>query len=383
MPPYDEDPSLHTMSFGDHLEELRRRMLFGLAAPIPLFIVFFLFSNTLIEWLLLPTFRVLQERGLSADLQALSPPEILVTQLKLSLIAAIVASAPWLVYQAWLFIAPGLYRHERRFVYLLVPGSAVLTAAGVTLMYTAMLPLMLHVLIAFGQNVHVSADGPKRDPAVVAALERTESIPVLTRAPEPLEDGYVWLKAPEMKLYVGVDDGKAIVPREVRPINRGTIKQTYRVSFAINFTLVLLLGISIAFQMPLVILLMGWLGLASASWLRAQRKYALMVCAVVSAMITPADAVSMLMMLVPLYGLYELGILLLVLMPASKVAEGRLLRFDVRRPRGGRSTDKESADKRRNGPDQTSQPSQPDGTEPRGGGGGQAGSENTDGERDA
>jgi sec-independent protein translocase protein TatC len=98
--------------------------------------------------------------------------------------------------------------------------------------------------------------------------------------------------------------------------------------------LLLMLGIVIAFQMPLVILLMGWVGLVTADGLRSKRKYALLICAAVAAVITPADALSMLMMLVPLVALFELSILLLIFAPASAVAEGIVLkRFGPRRSR--------------------------------------------------
>jgi sec-independent protein translocase protein TatC len=138
-----------------------------------------------------------------------------------------------------------------------------------------------------------------------------------------------------------------------------------------------MLGIVIAFQMPLVILLMGWMGLASADWLRAKRKYALVICAVVSAMITPADAVSMVMMLVPLYALYELGILLMVLAPASAVAQGRLTRFG--RGRAGGGADKGGPDKPTASSEQTDEPAQPAATVARGKGGPEPGDEEADG----
>jgi hypothetical protein len=78
--------------------------------------------------------------------------------------------------------------------------------------------------------------------------------------------------------------------------------------------------------MPLVVVLLGWLGLASVDWLRAHRRYALFICGIVSAVITPStDIISMLVMLGPLYGLYELGIVLLTFAPAAKVADGTVL----------------------------------------------------------
>ena len=130
---------------------------------------------------------------------------------------------------------------------------------------------------------------------------------------------------PEQELYVAVaDDAGQIEAFFVPKAFTGRVAQTFRVSYVINFELLLMLAIAIAFQMPLVILLLGWLGLVSPQWLRSQRKYALFICGIVAAIITPADIISMLAMLLPLYGLYELGILLLMIAPASNVAEGSL-----------------------------------------------------------
>lgn len=321
-----------TMSLGDHLDELRRRVLYALAAPLPLFILFFMFgSDWLLVRLLLPIQRVLAAHGYDPTLQVLSPPELLMTKLKLSGIAAVVCTAPWLVYQAWAFVAPGLYLHERRFAYLLLPGSAILTFSGVALLYWVMLPLMLHVLVMVGGEARMELPGPSVPDVVVEALASAEAIPVLARPPAELVAGRIWLEAPDLVLRVAVpnEDG-VLVPFDVPDASVAGIEPAFRVSFVVNFTLVLMLGIVVAFQMPLVILLLGWLGLASATWLRGQRRYALLVCGVIAAVITPADAASMVMMLIPLYALYELGILLLVLAPAGRVAEGRWLRLLTR-----------------------------------------------------
>jgi sec-independent protein translocase protein TatC len=322
------------MSFGDHLDELRKRLLLALAAPLPLFIVLFLFSHTLIEWLVLPVYDVLHAQGLPPDLQVLSPPEFIVTQLKVSAIGAVIVSMPWIIWQAWQFIAPGLYQHERRFVYYLIPGSAILTVAGATLLYFAMLPLMLHVLVMFAADMEVGL-GPSKLPAeVTAALETIEEVPVLTAPPEPLRPGEAWLRVPEMQFEVAITDPETgdVIVFVVPEGGDGRIEQHFRLSWVINFTLILLLGVVIAFQMPLVILLLGWIGFVSVDMLRRNRRYALAICGLVSAIVTPADAVSMLLMLVPLYGLYELGIILLVLTPASAVAEGRIMsRWPLRR----------------------------------------------------
>ena len=79
-------------------------------------------------------------------------------------------------------------------------------------------------------------------------------------------------------------------------------------------------AIAVAFQLPMVMLLLGWIGAVTPDWLRKNRRYAILILAIISALITPQDVISMLMMLVPLYLLYELGIQLIVWVPMSKVA---------------------------------------------------------------
>ena len=83
--------------------------------------------------------------------------------------------------------------------------------------------------------------------------------------------------------------------------------------------LTLALAIAVAFQMPLVILLLGWIGIVDPTTLRRQRRYALLVCArLLGAVLTPADVVSMVLLFVPLYLLYEFGIVLLRFAPGRQ-----------------------------------------------------------------
>ncbi len=330
----DQDhPDNHTMSFGDHLEELRRRLLWALALPLPLSLVLFIFSDPFVEWLYLPLDRVLRASGLPRRLQALGPAEVLGVEIKLSLILAAILSAPWILWQTWLFVRPGLYVHERRFVNFLIPGSAVLTVASVALMYYVMLPLMLLVLVKVGASLNLGAPPDAADPRVNAILEGMPSIPVRYAPPPSPQPGEAWMLVSTMDLYVAVEPaGEAPgdpQPAEIVRVPRSTgpvISQEFRLTTYVNFVLVMMLGIVIAFQMPLVVLLLGWVGIVSAAQLRARRKYAIFVCAVIAAVVTPADAISMIMMLIPLIGLFELSILLLVMVPASAVAEGRVLR---------------------------------------------------------
>jgi sec-independent protein translocase protein TatC len=343
----------HAMSFGDHLDELRRRILLALAVPLPLAIVIFFlnqwFDDALIRWLLVPVMRELRGNNLPEQLQVLSPTEMIVLQMKLCLIVALVLSAPWVLYQAWKFIEPGLYAHEKRFVHFLLPFSALLTAAGVVILYYVMLPLMLRVLIHFGM---IGGGAPATDEAIAKAIDQRPAVRIVSRAPEQGTIGEAYLTWPAMELHVVIADAQS--KPVVAQVQRSAVKQEFRLSEYINLVLMLMLAIALAFQMPLVIALLGWLGLATPQWLRKQRRYALMICGVISVVITPPDALSAIIMMVPLYGLYELGILLLVIAPASAVAEGRV--FSLRRFKG------ESADNRREPADRSSQPAKPEQT---------------------
>ena len=316
------DPKNFTMPLGDHLDELRKRLILALLIPIPLAMVLFLFSDSLVEVLLEPLQTVQRNGGYPQQVQVLSPPEFLLMKIKLSIIFAIVVSIPWIILQFWLFIAPGLYPSERRFIHVLLPGSAILTAAGVMIMYLIMLPIMLFVLMSITAGVEMPAELlPIVPPSEVAADAAT--IPVLDASPESVHLGQAWVDLSTSTLRVAVASGDAINHRILSIPLQGSdvVAQIFRLTSYINFVLLLLLGITLAFQMPLVILLLGWIGAVTPEGLAGKRKYALLACALLAAITTPADIVSMFMMLIPLYGLYELGILLLRILPASKVGK--------------------------------------------------------------
>ena len=347
------------MSFGDHLEELRFRLMMALVVPIPLMIVLFPFSDDLRNILCQPVLMALESSGLPAQLQALNPAETLTTDLKLSIIFALVLSCPWVFWQSWKFIEPGLYNQERRFVHLLIPGSAVLTISGLALLYFVMLPLMLKVLISFGIPGN-QPSYPAHVPAPITATDQAPPIdepaasgdqlrvPISAERPRDLEPGSFWISPKNNTLQIAVpaDDGDStrVMILQVPLSIEGMVVQQYRLSEYINFILMLMIGIAIAFQMPLVILLLGWVGIVKPTTLRKNRKYALLACAVVAAITTPADVISMMLMLVPLYCLYEFGILLLILAPANRVAEGAIFKGAVEDVLGRFDRDDEDPD---------------------------------------
>ena len=306
-----------TMSIGDHIEELRKRVLLSIIPPLPLAVFFFLIADPIVRWFLVPLYSVLEKHGLPTQVQVLSPPEFLIAEMKIALGAAVLVAGPWILYQIWRFVSPGLYNQERRFVYFLIPFSTLLGFIGLVLMYYIMLPIILNFMVTMAGNVEM-------DSKTIAVSESMSNIvfPILETNPEAAAAGDVWIKMPEGVLTVAVptNDGDELKTLNI-PMNHGSlISQQFQLSSYLSFVILLMFAIAVAFQLPMVMLLLGWLGVVTPQWLRAHRKYALFLLAVVSALITPQDAISMVMMLIPLYFLYELGIALIIFVPVSRVA---------------------------------------------------------------
>lgn len=363
---HDPDFTQGVMSFGDHLEELRRRVILSLVVPFPVALLLFMIAPHIRDILMKPALSAMEANGLPARMQALGPAEVLTTDLKLSIIGALVFTAPWIIWQGWKFIEPGLYRQEKRFVRFLVPGSAILMLSGLAFLYFVMLPLMLQVLISFGIPGPENAFGiPDVETRIASSdAEGVPVFPVLIEPPSDPAPGQSWIDPASRSLFVVVPtavDGDAYELLSV-PLGRaGTISQEFRLGEYIGFVLTLAIAIAVAFQMPLVILLLGWVGIADRGFLQRNRRYALLVCAVLGAILTPADIVSMVLLFIPLYLLYEFGILLLAVAPADRVAEGGFLPGS-----SGRRSEADGPDQTRSGDSRTatgtSQTSQTDPT---------------------
>jgi len=100
------------------------------------------------------------------------------------------------------------------------------------------------------------------------------------------------------------------------------VRPEYRVSEYVKLLMSLSLAFAAGFQAPVIVLLLGWAGLVTPVFLRKYRRHAFLICAIAAALLTPGDISSMFAMLAPLYLLFELGIVLLVIFPAKKVAAG-------------------------------------------------------------
>ncbi len=326
-PMADEQADELRMSLGDHLDELRRRLIVGLIGPVVAAIVAFIYGRQLVAILCQPLLFELARRGEEPTLYNSNPGTAFAIYMKVSLITGLVFGIPWLVYQLWKFIAPGLYRHERRFGLLLMPGSALLTALGVLFMYFVMLPVTLLFLLEFGAGFHLpslqpspvqqrlSREAPQQlTPAQIeATAEPTDADlprwPVLDADPADPRDGQVWINRTQRALKF-VADSEVLSVDASKPRTSLLRNDLFRIDEYLSFVLWLALAFAIAFQLPLVMLLLGWTGIVTRSQMASWRKYAMLAFFVFAAVLTPPDPISQVAMALPMYVLYEFGLLL-------------------------------------------------------------------------
>lgn len=333
-PDIENDPvEQHRMGLGEHLEELRRRIVFALIGPLAIAPVMLYFGRDIAAWLMMPYTEVLHTANLAPRLVAQSPMEGFTVYFKLSLIAALIAAAPWVIYQLWQFIATGLYPRERRVVYLLVPFSGIMSAAGVLFTYYIMLPVVLTFLVFFTiaypapeVDVGREATGPMsrvlsmaadaagaRDPEATVDADSPEQVPpqrlpLYREDPTDPTNGQAWINVTTGELRVMYGDRlHAYAPRG----GQSVVEPLPRYNEYVGFVALLMLGIVIAFQLPVIMLTLGWIGTVSPQWVAKYRIYAVLICFVLGAVLTPQDPISMLILAIPLWLLFELGLLLM------------------------------------------------------------------------
>ncbi|HLP84733.1 MAG TPA: twin-arginine translocase subunit TatC [Phycisphaerales bacterium] len=312
-----DDTHVAVMTLGQHLDDLRRRMIFALIGLVPILVVCLWRGEWLLDHLILqPTREILNDAN-QGGLTTIDPTEVFSAYIRVSMIAAIVAGAPWILYQLWLFVAPGLHKHERRFVYLLIPLSTILGAAGVYFLFKVVLPLILSFLITFGTSL-----GAREIPTVERPVDVViPKLPILQGDLKDAQTGEMWLNEPLRQVRIAVTDaeGKTVVLGMPAFAQAGVSTQ-YTVNNVVSLMLTLILAFAAAFQAPVIILLLGWAGLINRSFLHKYRRHAIVVNAIIAAALMPGDVVSMLSMMAPLLILYELGGILLWIFPASRVA---------------------------------------------------------------
>lgn len=223
--------------FLTHLIELRDRLLRSVLAVLVLFLGLFPFANTLYEYVAGPLMAHLPEGSNMIAIDVATP---FLTPFKLALVAAIFLAMPFLLYQAWAFIAPALYRHEKRLVMPLMVTSSILFYLGIAFAYYVVFPL------------------------VFAFLTST--------APAGVE--------------------------VMTDINR-----------YLDFVLTIFFAFGIAFEVPIATILLVWTGVTTPQSLRAKRPYIIVGAFVVGMLLTPPDVISQTLLALPMWLLFELGVI--------------------------------------------------------------------------
>lgn len=135
-----------------HIRDLRKRLGISVATLLVSFIVCFAFWKSIFEWVKLPVTKAF-ESGVNGKLIQIAPAELIFVGIKVSFFAALVISIPIIFWQLWLFVAPGLYKHEKRLVLPFVFFGSAMFACGVIFSYYIVFPFTIKYVLAFGNDL--------------------------------------------------------------------------------------------------------------------------------------------------------------------------------------------------------------------------------------
>ncbi len=145
------------MSFLEHLEELRKRIIYAALGMAAAFGISFIFCKQLWNIVASPAVKALTQLGLKPDLVQITPMESFnVIYVKVPLLCSIFIASPWLLYQVWAFVAPGLYKKERRWAVPFVLSTAGLFITGGLFAFFVAFRFGLVFLLGIGRDVHVA-----------------------------------------------------------------------------------------------------------------------------------------------------------------------------------------------------------------------------------
>src|SRR5271170_5042817 len=239
---HKDDKSGAPMSFFDHLVELRKRLISAVVAIGIGMVIGLAVAKHFINFIVQPMLKALRANHLGDKLYYTNPAGYVSLVINLGLYLGIVIAMPWVLYQIWLFVAPGLYKHERRAVASFIGSSMILFLCGIAFGYFVMLPQVLTYIVGFAN------DGP------------------------------------------------------IRPL--------ISINEYFSLILVVLLGLGIVFEMPVVIFILSLFNIVTPKFLLKNFRYAMLIITIVAAIVTPTpDATTMLVFMAPMIVLYFIGVL--------------------------------------------------------------------------
>lgn len=326
-PSYKLSPLHKTMPLGEHIEELRSRLVKCMIGTVIAAVGTFYFGFQIIGWLAQPYLQAQEVMGFAPTFIQTDPTAGFTSvYLPVCLIAAAIVASPWIVFQAWQFVVTGLYEHEKKAVHILAPFSTVMVILAVMFTYFILLPVSITFFLKFA-TYYPEIELTKPNPVTNLVLKpymvdmgtslpddfvydsKPMQLPVLKESPAELNEGMLWVDGPTGRVQT-VLDGKVRIlsQRSTRLIN-----PLPQLGEFVRFAAIMMLGIVAAFQLPVIMLVMGWTKLFDPALFGKSRKYAFFACFVAGAVLTPTDVFSMIVLAVPLYTLFEFGLLLMKL----------------------------------------------------------------------
>lgn len=151
--PEKNEEEMPSMSLGDHLEELRSRLVLAIAGLMVAVIISCFFGGYFIKLVMRPYEQAVKAEGLTPSVQAITVAEPMMLYIKAVIVMGMILSSPWLFYQLWAFIASGLYKKERTFIYKVVPFSAGLFSAGTLFFLFSIAPMTMRFFITFNIGI--------------------------------------------------------------------------------------------------------------------------------------------------------------------------------------------------------------------------------------
>jgi sec-independent protein translocase protein TatC len=225
-------------TFITHLLELRDRLLRSALAWILIFVCLFPFANDLYSLLAQPLLNKLPQGGQMIATEVVTP---FFVPIKVAMMSAFLIAMPYILYQVWAFIAPGLYRHEQRIILPLVSASVVLFLCGMAFAYFLVFP------VVFGFIVKIAPQG----------------VAVMT----------------DINKYL-------------------------------DFVMTLFIAFGVTFEVPIVVIALAMMGVVEVRQFKEGRPYVIVGAFIIGAVFTPPDVISQIMLALPLWLLYELGVLI-------------------------------------------------------------------------